>query len=76
MRSTIELPAGVHLDLGATAKARAADLAAEELAALLDAGVLVDLGGDLRVAGSAPVDGWQIGIVASARSHDLDAATR
>jgi thiamine biosynthesis lipoprotein len=70
--STVELPIGVHLDLGATAKARAADLGAEELAAQFHTGVLVDLGGDLRVAGSAPVGGWHIGIVPSARTHDLD----
>jgi len=71
-RSTIALPAGVHLDLGSTAKARAADLAAEELAGAFACGVLVDLGGDLRIAGSAPEGGWRIGIVDSARHHDVD----
>jgi thiamine biosynthesis lipoprotein len=71
-RSTISLPAGVHLDLGSTAKARAADLAAEELARSFGCGALVDLGGDLRIAGDAPVEGWRIGIVDSARGHESD----
>ena len=74
---TIELPDGVHLDLGATAKARAADIAAEGIHAQLSVGVVVDIGGDLRVAGPAPVDGWMIGIAdepkdAEVRGHDGD----
>ncbi|HEV2218295.1 MAG TPA: FAD:protein FMN transferase [Candidatus Dormibacteraeota bacterium] len=55
------LPRGVELDLGSTAKALAADLAA---AAALEAagggGVLVSLGGDIAVAGEAPAGGWKI----------------
>ena len=66
--STVDLPEGVHLDLGATAKARAADRAAESIATALGCGVLVDLGGDLRTAGSPPSAGWQIGITTEARS--------
>jgi thiamine biosynthesis lipoprotein len=55
------LPAGVELDFGATAKALAADLAASEaLDAMGDAGVLVNLGGDIAVAGVAPKEGWHI----------------
>ena len=58
---TVRLPSGVELDLGATAKALAADLAA---AAALQAtgagGVLVSLGGDIAVAGSPPPEGWAI----------------
>ena len=50
------------LDLGATAKALAADRAAEAIAAELGCGVLVNLGGDIRVAGPAPEDGWRVGI--------------
>ncbi len=56
---TVTLPAGVHLDLGASAKAWAADVAAERIAADLGCGVLVNLGGDLAVAGPAP-DGWRV----------------
>ncbi len=58
----VVLPRGVHLDLGATAKALAADRAASRLHAALGCGVLVNLGGDLRVAGPEPAGGWQIAL--------------
>src|SRR4051812_19772258 len=48
----LTVPAGTALDLGATAKAWTADRAAAELAARYGTGVLVELGGDLAVAGS------------------------
>ena len=60
--STITLPAGVALDLGATAKAWAADLAATSIATHLGCGVLVSLGGDISVRGSAPEGGFTVGI--------------
>jgi len=54
-------PTGVELDFGSTAKALAADLAAAEaLDAMGDGGVLVNLGGDIVVAGAAPDDGWHV----------------
>ena len=56
----LTLPAGVRLDLGATAKAWAADRAAARLAAALGCGVLVGLGGDIAVAGEPPDGGWRI----------------
>jgi FAD:protein FMN transferase len=56
----VEIPAGCELDLGATAKALAADLAARSAADLTGAGVLVSLGGDLAMAGPAPDDGWAV----------------
>jgi thiamine biosynthesis lipoprotein len=56
----LTLPRGVHLDLGATAKAWAADRAASRLAGALGCGVLVGLGGDISVAGPPPPDGWRI----------------
>jgi FAD:protein FMN transferase len=56
----VRLDRGVHLDLGATAKAWAADRSAEQIAAKLDCGVLVSLGGDIAVAGPPPDEGWQI----------------
>jgi thiamine biosynthesis lipoprotein len=59
---TIVLPRGVALDLGATAKALAADRIAEQAAAATGAGVLVSLGGDVRVAGAAPEGGWRIAV--------------
>jgi thiamine biosynthesis lipoprotein len=59
---TARVPAGVLLDLGATAKALAADLAATAIADRLGCGVLVNLGGDIAVAGPAPEGGWKVGI--------------
>ncbi|MFI5965874.1 FAD:protein FMN transferase [Streptomyces asoensis] len=57
---TVTVPEGVRLDLGATAKAWAADRAARTLAAAAGCGVLVSLGGDTAVAGEPPADGWRI----------------
>ena len=56
----VTIPAGVLLDLGATAKAYAADRCAELVAETLGTGVLVALGGDIATAGPAPENGWQI----------------
>ena len=58
---TVLVPRGVELDLGATAKALAADLAAAAAAkATPGGGVLVSLGGDIAVAGDAPDGGWLV----------------
>ena len=54
------LPKGVQLDLGATAKAWAADRSAARIASQLGCGVLVSLGGDIAVAGPPPAAGWRI----------------
>ena len=56
----LRLPPGVRLDLGATAKAWAADRAATRIAAATGGGVLVSLGGDVAVSGQAPDGGWRI----------------
>ncbi|MDA8045867.1 MAG: FAD:protein FMN transferase [Actinomycetota bacterium] len=61
-RRTVALPPGVRLDLGATAKALCADRAARSIAGALGGGVLVSLGGDVAVAGPAPVAGWPVRI--------------
>ncbi|MCE0768221.1 FAD:protein FMN transferase [Pseudonocardia kujensis] len=58
----LTVPPDVRLDLGSTAKALAADDAAARIAEHTGAGVLVSLGGDLAVAGPAPVEGWQVRI--------------
>jgi thiamine biosynthesis lipoprotein len=58
----LTVPPGVRLDLGATAKARAADRAAARLADSLGCGVLVSLGGDIAAAGPSPEGGWRIRI--------------
>jgi thiamine biosynthesis lipoprotein ApbE len=57
---TLTLPAGAELDLGATAKAWAADRSAARIAAAAGSGVLVSLGGDIAVAGPAPEGGWRV----------------
>jgi thiamine biosynthesis lipoprotein len=58
--SFLRIPAGVELDLGASAKAVAADLAAATITARLGIGALVSLGGDIATAGPAPSRGWQV----------------
>jgi thiamine biosynthesis lipoprotein len=67
-RRTIWLPAGVELDLGATAKALAADRCAREVFGATSSAVLVNLGGDIAVAGPAPGDGWPILVTDDHRS--------
>jgi thiamine biosynthesis lipoprotein len=53
---------GTLLDLGASAKAHAADTIAALLARELRGGFLVDLGGDVATSGAVPRGGWRIGI--------------
>lgn len=57
---SVRIPIGVLLDLGATAKAVAADRCARLVHQRTGSGVLVNLGGDLTTAGPAPEGGWQI----------------
>jgi len=59
-RGRIRVAAGVEIDLGATAKALAADRAAAAAFRATGSPVLVDLGGDIAVAGPAPAGGWSI----------------
>jgi thiamine biosynthesis lipoprotein len=56
----VRIPKGIELDLGATAKALAADRAAAVAHELTGTGVLVSLGGDVSVAGPAPDAGWPV----------------
>ncbi len=56
----VSVPAGLSLDLGATAKAFSSDLIARTIADDLGIGVLVSLGGDIATAGSGPDGGWRI----------------
>jgi thiamine biosynthesis lipoprotein len=57
---TIRLAPGVSLDLGATAKALAADHAAAAAYERAGCGVLVSFGGDLATVGTAPAGGWRV----------------
>lgn len=61
-RQEVTVPEGMLLDLGATAKALAADRAAALIAAATGSGVLVNLGGDISVAGRPPEGGWPVGV--------------
>ncbi len=77
---SVRLPPGVSLDLGATAKALAADRAARAAHRALagvsggsdsperERGVLVALGGDIATYGPAPAEGWQVHVTDDHRS--------
>ena len=54
----LRVPGHLALDLGATAKAVAADLAAQAIASRLHTGVLVSIGGDLATAGESAA--WNV----------------
>ena len=56
----VTIPPGVVLDLGATAKAIAADRCADRVHRATGSGVLINLGGDIATAGPAPDGGWQV----------------
>jgi thiamine biosynthesis lipoprotein len=58
-RGLLRVPRGLALDLGATAKAWTADRAAALVAQRFDTAALVEIGGDLAVAG-APEGGWRV----------------
>lgn len=66
-RATVTLRRGTELDLGATAKAFAADRIAEAAHTATGAAVLVSLGGDIAVRG-APPGGWPIRVTDHHRS--------
>lgn len=58
---TVRLPSPARFDAGGIGKGLAADLVAAEVLAAGADGVLVNLGGDLRVAGASPDgEGWGI----------------
>lgn len=67
-----------ELDLGATAKALAADRAARAVHAETGGGVLVNLGGDIAVAGDAPDGGWRVLVAEDHRGggHEQTVAIR
>jgi thiamine biosynthesis lipoprotein len=73
-RGTIRVPQDVQIDLGATAKALAADRAAHAVTAALGCGVLVSLGGDVAVAGPPPPGGFRVGLADVCAADDVDEA--
>ncbi len=68
----VRLAPGLRIDLGATAKAWAADRAALAACEAGGCGVLVSLGGDIATAGPAPAAGWRIRVT---DDHRSDAGT-
>jgi thiamine biosynthesis lipoprotein len=60
MQRTVRVPAGVQLDLGATAKAWAADRGAQAAARAAGCGALLAIGGDIATSGPAPARGWAV----------------
>ena len=67
-RLTVRMPAGMKLDLGAIAKAWAADRAAAAASSACGCGALVSLGGDVATSGTAPAGGWKIHVTDDHRS--------
>jgi FAD:protein FMN transferase len=65
---SLRIPASIKLDLGATAKAWAADRAAAAAAGAARCGTLVGIGGDIATAGPAPAGGWLIHVTDDHRS--------
>ncbi|MEP6625473.1 MAG: FAD:protein FMN transferase [Acidimicrobiia bacterium] len=66
----VSLPRGLRFDPGGIGKGLAADLVAAELRAAGAAGVCVNIGGDVRVAGTSPDEG---GWVVAIRDRESDA---
>ena len=73
----VQVPAGVLLDLGATAKGLGADWSATAaLAASGSGGVVVSLGGDVAVAGDSPLGGWPVLVADDHRRSEPGSATQ
>ncbi len=60
--STVTLPPDTTIDAGGIGKGRAADLTAQLLLSLGATTVMVNLGGDLRIAGQPLPAGWPVNI--------------
>jgi thiamine biosynthesis lipoprotein len=65
---TVRIPSSVEIDLGATAKALAADRCARKVHVATGASTLINLGGDIALAGPAPAGGWPIRVTDDHRS--------
>ncbi len=70
---TVSVPLGVELDLGATAKALAADRAVRRISESIHGGLLVNLGGDVSIGGTPPAGGWRVQL-ADDHGADIDEA--
>jgi thiamine biosynthesis lipoprotein len=69
---------GVAFDSGGIGKGLGADMVATALVSAGATGAMVSLGGDIRVAGSWPDDGWRVGIVdpTGRDDHELSVVLR
>ena len=67
----VQLPAGVGIDPGGIGKGLAADLVAVEAVERGATAALCSLGGDLRVVGDPPSEGWEVEL-----DHFLDREAR
>ncbi len=73
----VQVPEGVLLDLGATAKGLGADWSATAaLAASGSGGVVVSLGGDVAAAGDSPRGGWPVLVADDHRQSEPGPATQ
>jgi FAD:protein FMN transferase len=66
----VRVPPTIRLDLGATAKALAADLGARAAADATGGGVLLSLGGDIATCGPAADGGWPVRVADDHRDGD------
>jgi len=73
-RSTVRIARGSQLDLGAVAKAFAADRIAARIQRTTGAATLASLGGDIAVAG-APDEGWPVHVTDDHRFADAPGQT-
>jgi thiamine biosynthesis lipoprotein len=65
---SVRVPRGIALDLGASAKAWAADRGAAAAARDAGCGALLGIGGDIATSGEAPLGGWRIRVTDDHRS--------
>ena len=73
----MQIPAGVLLDLGATAKGLGADRSARAaVTASGSGGVVVSLGGDVAVAGDGPLGDWPVLVADDHRQSEPGSATQ
>jgi thiamine biosynthesis lipoprotein ApbE len=69
VRSSVRVPRGIALDLGASAKAWAADRAARAVHEACRCSVLISIGGDIATAGTAPAGGWRVHVTDDHRAR-------
>ena len=67
---TIEVPAGMELDLGGIGKEYAVDRAYELLSKKAPGHFLINFGGDLRSSGPPPSGFWQVGVEKPGHQRD------